>query len=302
VALLEAVLGADHSETLQAMDSLAEDYRKLRRFPAAAEILAKTLAIQRAALGPDHLETASGMIRLANAYNDLGRHLDALKLREAALLVQRSKLPADHPDLLAAMGSLANSYGFLERRSEALELHREVLALRKAKFDPDHPAVLWSIWGVTAQLFALDRAEEALPMIDEVLERAARLKVQPDLVGLLNNRRSYFQKKNDVVGCRKTAELWEKLHRTDARSLYNAACYRAVTASVCTTTNKSPAAAQEAQAEADQAMAWLSQAIAAGYDNVALMKKDTDLDPLRHRADFQKLLTDLKNRYEKPAN
>ena len=33
-------------------------------------------------------------------------------------------------------------------------------------------------------------------------------------------------------------------------------------------------------------MAWLRQAIAAGYNNVALMKKDSDLDALRDRADF----------------
>ena len=90
-------------------------------------------------------------------------------------------------------------------------LHQEVLALRKAKFGPDHPSVLWSTWGVTAQLFKLNRAAEALPMIEEVVERAVRLKVQPDLVGLLNNQRSYFQQANDVAGCRKTAELWEKL-------------------------------------------------------------------------------------------
>ena len=43
-------------------------------------------------------------------------------------------------------------------------------------------------------------------------------------------------------------------------------------------------------------MAWLQQAIAAGYDNVALMKKDSDLDSLRDRADFQKLLAEQEAR------
>ena len=232
------------------------------------------------------------MIRLANAYNDLGQHAKAVQLREEALVLQRLKLPADHPDLLTSMYTLANGYGFLQRYTDALKLHKEVLALRKAKFGPDHPSVLWSIWGVTAQLFKLNRAAEALPMIEEVVERAARLKVQPDLVGLLNNQRLYFKQANDVAGCRRTAELWEKLHRTDPRSLYNAACYRAVIAAVIRASDKSPAAAQEARAEADRAMAWLQQAIAAGYDNVALMKKDSDLDALRDRADFQKLLAE----------
>jgi hypothetical protein len=131
------------------------------------------------------------------------------------------------------MYTLANSYGFLERYSEALSLHKETLERRKAKFGPDHPSVLLSIWGVTAELFKLNRGDEALPMIEEVVDRAVRLKIQPDLVGLLNNQRSYFQGAKDVAGCRKTAELWEKLRRTDPRSLYNAACYRGLAGAGC---------------------------------------------------------------------
>ena len=126
-------------------------------------------------------------------------------------------------------------------------------------------------------------------MIQEVVDRALRLKVQPDLVGLLNNQRLYYRKKNDVAGCRKTAELWESLRRSDARSLYNAACYRAVTAAVGLAAQKSSPAAQEARADADRAMAWLKQAIAAGYDNVALMQKDSDLDALRDRGRFPEI-------------
>ena len=298
-ALMEATVGAENFETLQAMNCLAEDYRHLRRFEEAVTVLEKTLAIQQRTLGRDHLETLSGMIRLANACTDLGQHAKAVKLREEALVIQKSKLPADHPDLLTSMYTLANSYGFLERYPDALRLHRETLELRKAKFGPDHPSVLWSTWGVTAQLFKLDRGSEALPMIEEVVERAIRLKVQPDLVGLLNNQRSYYRKKNDVAGCRKTAELWEKLGRADPRSLYNAACYRAVTAAVSHVADKSPTAVQEARAEADRAMAWLEQAIAAGYDNVALMTKDSDLDALRDRADFQKLFAELITKLQK---
>ena len=302
VRLMEARLGPEHPETLQAMDNLAQDYRDARRFNDAVTLLEKTLAIRRKTLGRDHLETLSGMIRLADAYNDdLEQHAKAIQLREEALPLQRLKLPADHPDLLTSMGHLANSYGFLERYTDALELHREVLALRKAKFGPDHPSVLWSTWGVIAQLFHLGRGADALPLVEEVVERAVRLEVQPDLVGLLNTQRTYYQQARDVAGCRRTAELWEKLRRTDARSLYNAACYRAVTAAVLRASDRSPAAVQEARAEADRAMAWLRQAIAAGYNNAALMKKDSDLDALRDRADFQRLLAELETKREQPG-
>ena len=41
-------------------------------------------------------------------------------------------------------------------------------------------------------------------------------------------------------------------------------------------------------------MAWLTRAVAAGYQNVAEMKEDADLDALRDREDFKKLVSELK--------
>ena len=46
-------------------------------------------------------------------------------------------------------------------------------------------------------------------------------------------------------------------------------------------------------------MAWLKQAVAAGYSNVENMKTDKDLDFLRDRTDFQRLLADLEAEQEK---
>jgi hypothetical protein len=43
-------------------------------------------------------------------------------------------------------------------------------------------------------------------------------------------------------------------------------------------------------------MELLQKAVKAGYKEVAHMKKDTDLDPLRARADFKKLLAELEKK------
>ena len=94
--------------------------------------------------------------------------------------------------------------------------------------------------------------------------------------------------------------MWEKLNHADASSLYDAACMRAVTAAVLRATDKSAAAAKQADAEADRAVAWLKQAIAAGYKNAAHIKKDPDLDPLRSREDFKKLLRELEKKAAAP--
>jgi hypothetical protein len=193
------------------------------------------------------------------------------------------------------MANLAYSYHALSRHAEALKLYEEALALQKARLGPDHPDTLHSLWGVAAGLAALGRGAEAVPLIDGCVRRAAGRAIAPGLLpGVLELRLRHFEKSKDAAGCRATAEMWEGLRRTDADSLYNAACYRAVTAAVVRAADKPGAAAKEADAEAERAMAWLRQAVAAGYKDVAHMRKDKDLDALRGRADFRKLLADLE--------
>ncbi len=55
--------------------------------------------------------------------------------------------------------------------------------------------------------------------------------------------------------------------------------------------------ADKKQEYADRAMALLHTAVQAGYKNAARMRIDTELDPIRARDDFQKLIADMK----KPA-
>jgi tetratricopeptide (TPR) repeat protein len=79
---------------------------------------------------------------------------------------------------------------------------------------------------------------------------------------------------------------------------YNAAC----SLERCVTLAEKDAALSEAkrkelaQSYSQQAMALLHQAVARGFKDVALMKKDTDLDALRPKEEFRKLLADLEAR------
>ena len=59
-------------------------------------------------------------------------------------------------------------------------------------------------------------------------------------------------------------------------------------------------AARLAKADADKAMVWLTKAVAAGYKDRAHLEKDKDLDPLRSRDDFQKLLASVPAAPAKP--
>jgi tetratricopeptide (TPR) repeat protein len=234
------------------------------------------------------------MINLAISYAAFGRLADALKLREETLALQKAKLGPDHPVTLWGMNNLASSYYDLGRYADARKLLEETLSRRKAKLGPDHPDTLFSMWGVAESLIKLERGSEAVAVIDDCVQRALGKAVEPALLpGVVNLRLRHFERSKDPAGCRQTAAMWEKLNRTDADSLYIAACVRAVTAAVLGAADPSPAGAKQADAEADRAMAWLKQAVAAGYKDLANMQKDKDLDALRQREDFKKLMAEL---------
>jgi serine/threonine protein kinase/tetratricopeptide (TPR) repeat protein len=302
LALQKPQLGPNHRLTLRSMNNLANSYSRLGRNADALKLREETLALQRAKLGPDHPDTLMSMGNLAVSYSRLGRHADAVQLGEELVELDKAKLGPGHPNTLSDMFNLASSYTDLGRHADALKLFEETLALEKAKLGPDHPDTLMTMWGVASSLVDLDRSGEAWPIIDECLKRAEGQIVQPNVIWrLLKLRLRHFQTAKDAPGCGATAEMWEKLERTDAGGLYDAACMRAVTAAVVEHDRKTPHAdaALLAREEADRAMAWLKQAVAAGYSDVQLMQEDADLDALRDREDFQKLIAELEAKTNK---
>jgi len=294
LALRKAQLGADHPDTLASMNNLAISYATSGRRAEAVTLFEQALALQNAKLGPDHPETLASMNNLANSYHALGRNAEALKLREETVALQKAKFGADHPRTLTSMNNLALSYYALGRFDAALKLHEETLTLQKATLGANHPDTFVTMCGLAESLVAVHRGAEAVPIIDECVQRAAGKTVDPHLLPLLIDLRlRHFEELKDAAGCRQTAAMWDKLKRTDVESLYQSACYRAVTAAVLRAADKSASAAHQADAEADGAMTWLKQAVAAGYKDATQMKKDNDLDSLRAREDFKKLIAEL---------
>jgi len=294
LALRKAKLGPEHPDTLASTVNLASSYRALGRDAEAVALYEAALPVMKEKM-PHHPFTFNCMNNLANSYNALGRHAEALKLHKETLALMKAKLGPDHPSTLACTVNLALSYAALGRHAEALNLLEETLALQKAKLGPDHPDTLLSMRRVAASLAALDRGAEALPIVDECLRLAAGKLVDPGLIpGVMNIRLRHFAKNNDAAGCRATAGMWEDLKRADAGSLYDAACFRAVTAAVIHAGDKSEDAVKDAAVEADRAMDWLKQAVGAGYKDAANMKQDPDLEALRTREDFKQLIVELE--------
>ena len=293
LAARKRVLPPDHLDTLLSINNLANSYEALGRHVDALKLNEEALAARkRVLMDPDHPDILQSMNSLANSYFNVGRHPDALKLRTDTLAIYQRILPLDHKDTLLSMNDLAVSYAAMDRHIDALKLHEETLATRKRVY-PDHPETLRSMWSVAASLVELNRSAEAIPIIDECVARSAGKAVDLKVIpGVMVLRLRHFQNTNNPTGCRATVEMWEKMNRTDVDSLYIATRMRAVTAAVGA---KIPGAdaARLATEDADKAMVWLTKAVTGGYKDHAYMEKDKDLDALRSRADFQKLLATL---------
>ena len=115
-----------------------------------------------------------------------------------------------------------------------------------------------------------DRAVELSPMAEQPELRAARAT-------------SRLQSGQVAEAVAEVAEL-TKNASGDAGQWYNFACFYAI---ACDKT------ADKKQEYADRAMKLLRKAVTTGWNDAAHMAKDTDLDPLRGREDFKKLIDGL---------
>jgi tetratricopeptide (TPR) repeat protein/tRNA A-37 threonylcarbamoyl transferase component Bud32 len=96
----------------------------------------------------------------------------------------------------------------------------------------------------------------------------------------------------------RTADQCRDLGWSAPADAYNAACYLSQCIPIVSQHDKLDAAQREraVQFYGDAAMTFLRNAVSKGYKDVPHMKKDTDLDPLRQREDFQKLIAELEGK------
>ncbi len=172
----KARLGADHPDTLEAMNNLAEAYREDGKLDLALPLYQDTLRLRRARLGADHPDTLVSMNNLALGYQAAGKLDLALPLYEETLNLTRARLGADHPDTLNSMNNLAEAYRAAGRLDRALPLFEETLKLRKKVLGADHPDTLQSMNNLAVAYRAAEKLDRALPLFEECLKLAkARL-------------------------------------------------------------------------------------------------------------------------------
>jgi serine/threonine-protein kinase len=308
------------------LGNLLRDTGRLHEAEAA---FADALALQKK-LAADFPARPEFRQELATSHNSLGiLHKERGQLNEAeaafadALALQK-KLAADFParpefrqELALSHNNLGNVLRDTGRLQEAEAAFADALALQK-KLAADFPKVPNyhdELAGTLGNLAILANLQRDFALAQRRLKEAqpanqAALAANPKHPVYRQCYRNHLSAlvvscggSGDQAAAGQAAVRLRDLGWEPPADAYTAACALAQCIPVVEKDDQATdeQRARQARFYADQAMAMLKDAVAMGYKDAAHMMKDTDLDPLRKREDFQKLLADLDVKSSLPA-
>jgi serine/threonine-protein kinase len=266
---------------------------------------------------------ARGHSNLGSVFRKLIRLKDAEEAYREAVVIQQ-RLVEEFPKVTQNRVELAFTYNLLGvlfdssgRLQEAEKPYRDALVQRKllAEEFPKVPEYQNDVAGTLGNLARLSRKRKELAQARQVLEEA-----QPYHQAALkaDERHPFFRQffcNNQSLLGEILADLGEHAAAVESTKplvryayrpggdIYDAACIVSRCVFLAEKDEALPEARRRelARSYADRAMELLSQAIANGYNDAAHIKDDKDLEALRGRADFQKLLQDLESKTKREA-
>jgi tetratricopeptide (TPR) repeat protein len=247
------------------------------------------------------------------------------KLPEARLGYERAieilqKLVTAHPEnaqfrnyLLRARSNLASALEAMGKPADALKV---LSATREAceQMIREHPGVLLYQLDLAGASLSIGTAlrrqgkfDEALAVVQKALDNLQNLlKQTPNEPQVLRELLSGLTAQADLELDRKhpaaavkslqaAVKMFESVASPSPTQIYNLACCQARLVAAGSVEG-SGMKADEVRATADKAMATLNRAVSAGYRDAANMRTDADVEAIRKRPDFQKLLKELEKK------
>jgi serine/threonine protein kinase len=279
----------------------------------------------RKQLAADFLTRPEFRQGLANSHNNRALLLDATgRLQEAeqdyaqALRIQ-NELTADFPSRPEFRQDLARSHnnrGLLlattGRLQEAEQDYGQALSIQKqlAADFPNQPDRHNELAATCLNLANLQQQQGNWAAAKRLLlegrpHHLAALKANPrhptyrqcyrNHLSALTGVHAGLLEQQDAV---RTAETCRDLGWNAPADAYDAACYLSLCIPIVTKHAKLDEKRRQAAAQfyADAALKLLREAVSKGFQDVVHMKQDTDLDPLRPREDFRKLVAELEGK------
>ena len=122
-----ACWGAEHPDTLQVLNNLANTLGNEKRYPEAEKLQRQTLESRRRTLGPDHPDALYSINNLADVVLAEGRYDEAERLYREALERERRVLGENHSDIGILWYNLACVEEKKGHRSQAIAYLRQAL-------------------------------------------------------------------------------------------------------------------------------------------------------------------------------
>ncbi len=134
LAVRQAVLGADHPDTLTTRDHLGNDHWCAGRYFEAVTWHEETLERREAVLGPEHPDTLTSRHNLGVAYRNAGRTNEAIAILEKTVRSSERIRGADHPETLRTVNTLASAYKDAGRLADSIALYASNLERRAGRW------------------------------------------------------------------------------------------------------------------------------------------------------------------------
>jgi serine/threonine-protein kinase len=293
---------------------------------ARAQALGEAIAAEVPEVHRHRSDLAMTLMLAGNLARNLKAYDEAIALNQRAVAFGEA-LARDQPDMVPYQLSLANSLNHLgltltdaDRPADALPLYERAervyqAVLRKNARDIASESLLAGTWNNRGLALAkLGRHDEAVRVLREAIvrERAClerdpktaqyRSWLSNHYMNLGKSLRALGQKEDALAVSRTRFELLKQAppEQRDQAIHYHVACELAQTVPLVGRGKPDPELTGAERAErlsyADRAVEEIQLALADGFSDIALVVHDEDLDPIRSRADFQRLMSSAMDR------
>ena len=189
------VLGENHPDTLDSMNSLGSLNGAQGKYADAARLLTEVVEARRRVLGSEHNATIGSMHELAEVYRLSGKY-DQAELLATQVLEARRRLQGDeHEETLAAMDALASAFERQGKYDKAQPLFSKVLEVRRRVLGAEHPDTLISMNNLSSVHRSLGQYEQAERLQVEATQIQRRVlgEEHPTTLAFMSNLGTLFQ-------------------------------------------------------------------------------------------------------------
>lgn len=170
LAMLENVLGKQHSDYAITLNLLANLQETKTDYARAESLYQAALAIRKATLGEAHPAYAQSLDNLAGLQRRRGHIAIAEKLTLQALAIRKEAYGERHTEYAVSLVNLGDSYSAQGKPSQAEPLYQQALEIRKSALGEQHALYAESLNKLGGVLVAQGAYSKSVPLFQQALE------------------------------------------------------------------------------------------------------------------------------------